>query len=41
MHGFGYKSADLNAVNMHLQLTDVLLLNYNIYLQTLSVRLLK
>lgn len=39
MHGFGYKSADLNAVKIHLQLPDVLLLKYNIYLQTL--RLLK
>jgi len=41
MRGFGYKSADLNAVRMPLQLTDLLLLNNNIYIQMLSVRLLK
>lgn len=35
MHGFGYKSADLEAVKMCLQLSDVLLLKYNIYFQTL------
>lgn len=31
MHGFGYKPAELSAVEMHLQLLVLLLLNYDIF----------
>lgn len=41
MHGFGYKPADTNAVKVRLQLSDALLLNCDIYLEVLNVRLLK
>lgn len=40
VNGFGCKSADLSAAELRLQLTDVLLLNYSIYLETLNSRLL-
>lgn len=41
MHGFGYKPADTNAEKVRLQLSDALLLNCDIYLEVLNVRLLK